>query len=131
MGETRKLYSSEIISGQNAATNTRGTHINNQVKRADAGVPRINGIHRRIRVRLKMSVAGRYRGYGNHCMEKIMEPIVQIVTDNAEKHKRHTINLRLRDDRLTVQTNFNGRSGGTPHTNKYGYLLRQHNDNGM
>ena len=61
MGEPRKIYSSETIGGHDAATNTRGILITNQVHRIEARGHIIHGIHICIRGRLRKSVDGRYR----------------------------------------------------------------------
>ena len=54
-----------------------------------------------------------------------MEPRGQIFTNNTEKSKGQIVNFRPRDDILTIGTNITGRSGGKPHTQTCGYVLRQ------
>ena len=96
MGEHNKINSSETIGGRDAATTKRGIRRTDQVQRVDTRGPSIYGINRRIRGRMWRIVDGSYRGTESHSTETRMYPKGQIVTNNTEKPKWNTINLRTR-----------------------------------
>ena len=131
MGETSKFYSSEKIGIRKAETNTRSNRINNQVHRTDTRGPSIYGITRRIRRRLRPSVYGGYRGLGNHCIHKRMDPRVPNFNNNTDKPRSHTINFRTIYVRLTIGMYSTGRSEGTPQTHTHVHVLRKYANIGM
>ena len=131
MWKPRKIYTSDTIFGRNAATTTIVSHRTDQVHRTDSRGTRIHGIHRRIRGRLWWVVDGRYRVPVTHCMEAIMDPRGQIVSNNTEKPKRHAINFRPRYDSLNIGIDGTVRSGDTPQTKTCGNVLRKHANSGM
>ena len=87
MGKPKNIYSSDTIGGQNTANTTSGICRTDQVHRTNTRGPSINGIHRPIRGRLRMSLDERYREPGTHFMDTIMDLRSKIITDYTEKQK--------------------------------------------
>ena len=87
MGKPKNIYSSDTIGGQNTANTTSGICRTDQVHRTNTRGPSINGIHRPIRGRLRMSLDERYREPGTHFMDTIMDLRSKIITDYTEKTK--------------------------------------------
>ena len=113
MGKHRKIYSSQIIGGCNAANTTRGIRRTGQVNITDDRVPIIYGVHRHIRGRLWQNVDWRYIGTQSYSMETMMYSNGQSVTNNTEKTKGKNINSRHRNELTTIGMDSTLRSGGT------------------